>query len=655
MAERAGRAAGNAMVKAIGIEIEAEAVRVAVVDGTSKRFVLTDYKSVPIEREESSEGAPVGPPSTADLTRAIKAVMREVRGKRENLGLAVDTARAVIREHVLPFSGDDRIRQVLKFEIEGKLPQMGIDDVVVDYYVIEESENQSKLLVAALPKKHLEPQLRAAAAADCDPQIASLTAFALFNAVAACGKVPAQGNAAFVHVLDDQILFLLTEDGALRQARSLKGGAGTLGRTLRRDLGPEAAAGALPTGASEPEPDVDDDLLVLQEEATPTMELARGTVGRELAERHSRAFVSRLTRDLRRTVFSLRLQRHTAVFVSGRVNELPGFLAEVAAIFGGEARTLDLLDGIENTLDLSGEERQEASDRLPLALGMALQMVGADFVGTNFRQEELRFARSFDLLKVPLAFALFFLFLFLALENVYLIREINQKLVPEQVHEAERAATILIDADLEYAGYATGRQTSRDRWYARFKSRQEEVKQPGVETKGAGWPKIDHLIVKPGVKTDDPLRMASACDSVLRETVRKLQEDMGGAGGGTGYSMPPSTLDGLWNVFEAFDAVQKQKQARLKIDAIDTRLMPASQVGAQDAIEFKLIFVVFTTDVAVAADVNTALRNQLTQRGAKVSEDFKMEAAGAEASWYDLKVVFDKPPQRPDAAPVAGE
>lgn len=652
------------MVKAIGIEIEAEAVRVAVVDGTAKRFVLTDYRSVPIEREESAADQPYAPPSTADVTRAIKAAMREVRGKRENLGLAVDTSRAVIREHVLPFSGDDRIRQVLKFEIEGKLPQMGIDDVVVDYYVIEESESQSKLLVAALPKKLLEPQLRAAAAADCDPQIASLTAFALFNAVAACGKVPAQGNAAFVHVLDDQILFLLTEDGALRQARSLKGGAGTLGRNLRRDLGPEAAAGALPSGNSatsqtgsdaETESDLDDDLLVLQEEATPTMELARGTVGRELAERHSRAFVSRLTRDLRRTVFSLRLQRHTPVFVSGRVNELPGFLPEVAAIFGGEARTLDLLEGLENSLDLSGEERQEASDRLPIALGMALQMIGADFVGTNFRQEELRFARSFDLLKAPLAFALFFLFLFLALENVYLIREINQKLVPEQVHEAERAATILIDADLEYAGYATGRQTSRDRWYARFKSRQDEAKQPGAETKGAGWPKIDHLIVKPGVKTDDPLRMASACDSVLRETVRKLQEDMGGAGGGTGYQMPPSTLDGLWNVFEAFDAVQKQKQARLKIDAIDTRLIPASQVGNQDAIEFKLIFVVFTTDVAVAADVNTALRNQLAQRGAKVSEDFKMEAAGAEASWYDLKVVFDKPPARPDATPVAGE
>ncbi|MBK9387248.1 MAG: pilus assembly protein PilM [Planctomycetes bacterium] len=641
------------MVKGIGIEIEAEAIRVAVVDGSQKRFVLTDFKSVPIERETPAEGSSEGP-STADITRAINAAMREIRGKRENLGIAVDTSRAVIREHSLPFTGDDRIRQVLKFEIEGKLPQMGIDDVIVDYYVIDESENQSKLLVAALPKKVLEPQLRAAAAADCDPQVASLSAFALFNAVAACGKVPAQGNAAFVHVLDDQILFLVTEDGALRQVRSLKGGAGTLGRNIRRELGPKATPPQFSAPSETEDAGVDEDLLVIQDEAPPTMELARGEVGRDLAERQSRAFISRLTRDLRRTVFSLRLQRNTPVFVSGRVNDLPGFVAEMASIFGGEARSLDLHESLEHSIDLSGTELQDAGDRLPVALGIALHMVGADFVGTNFRQEELRFARSFDILKVPLAFALFFLFLFLALENVYLFREINKKLVPEQLHEAERAATILIDADLEYAGYSTGRQTSRDRWHSRLKSRLDQLAEYGRSNKMPGWPKIEYMIVKQGVATDDPLRMASACNTALRDTVRKLQEDMGGAVAGTGYQMPPSTRDALWNVFEAFDAVQKQKQARLKIDSIDTRLILASQAGAQDSLELKLNFVVFTTDVAIAADVNTTLRAKLTERGAQVAEDFKMDPAGSAGSWYDLKVTFTEPPRRPDS-PVTGE
>jgi hypothetical protein len=475
--------------------------------------------------------------------------------------------------------------------------------------------------------------------------------------VAACGRVPAQGNAAFVHVLDDQILFLLTEDGALRQVRSLKGGAGTLGRSLKRELGTEVAPAKLPSTASTAvagDDEVDEDLLVLQDEAPPTMELARGEVGRDLVDRQSRAFVSRLTRDLKRTVFSLRLQRNTTVFVSGRVSELPGFVAEMTAIFGGEAKTLDLLEGIESSIGLTGEERQEASDRMPVAVGMALHMLGSDFVGTNFRQEELRFARSFDLLKVPLGFALLFLFLFLALENVYLFREINRKLVPEQLHEAERAATILIDADLEYAGYATGRQTDSDRWRSRLLSRFNQLKEYPKTGKAPGWPKIDHLTVKGGVATDDPLRMATACNAVLRDTLRKLTDDMGGADSKSGYQMPPSTLDALWNVFEAFDAVQKEKQARIKIDSIDTRLKLASQANTQDSLEIKLNFVVFTTDVAVAADINTSIRNKLTERGAQVSEDFKMDPAGAVGSWYDLKVNFEKPPRRPESTP-AGE
>ena len=214
----------------------------------------------------------------------MKAAFKGIKGSRDNIGLAIDSSAAILREHSLPFSEEERIRQVIKFEIEGKLPQMSIDDVVVDYYVIDETSNGVKLLVTAVPKDELGTVLDLASAADCDPQVADISAFALFNAAAAAGRIADQGTTVLFHVEDDSCLLLVAEHGTLRVVRSLKGGVLTLKRSLGKALG--KSPDELPDLS--PYPGGDEEFVLLDDgDVEPgSIEQSEEEVSHSLAVRH---------------------------------------------------------------------------------------------------------------------------------------------------------------------------------------------------------------------------------------------------------------------------------------------------------------------------------------------------------------------------------
>ena len=70
------------------------------------------------------------------------------------LATAVSGGRIMSRELELPFSDDRRIRSVLGFQLEGKLPA-DLDDLVYDYTLLEEDDEQARLLCPAVDRQWL--------------------------------------------------------------------------------------------------------------------------------------------------------------------------------------------------------------------------------------------------------------------------------------------------------------------------------------------------------------------------------------------------------------------------------------------------------------------------------------------------------------------
>src|SRR5688572_23533388 len=104
---------------------------------------------------------PVGEDAAQSLVDQLRELAKEHKLKADSVYLAIDSGVAAFRNLTLPFDDQAKIEEVLKFEVEGNLPQFDIDQVVVDFLVLNSKPGvESSLLVTAVPKDRLGAALK---------------------------------------------------------------------------------------------------------------------------------------------------------------------------------------------------------------------------------------------------------------------------------------------------------------------------------------------------------------------------------------------------------------------------------------------------------------------------------------------------------------
>src|SRR5690606_21085939 len=88
---------------------------------------------------------------------------------------------AVLRTITIPFVGDENVRKVVKFEVEGNIHSHNVDDMVVDFLTIEAQQTQTKVMVVAAPKAPLRTRLKALEGVGIEPETVDLDATALYR------------------------------------------------------------------------------------------------------------------------------------------------------------------------------------------------------------------------------------------------------------------------------------------------------------------------------------------------------------------------------------------------------------------------------------------------------------------------------------------
>ena len=131
------------MARACGLRLGSRRYELVVLDGTPKKPKLIECFSGDL------------PPHTPEFAKqrraALKAVFKRVGKGLDNLGVALDVRGAAFRRQNVPLSDTSKIESVLKYEVEGQLPQFNIDDVSVDWMVLDQAGDSSSLLVTAVP------------------------------------------------------------------------------------------------------------------------------------------------------------------------------------------------------------------------------------------------------------------------------------------------------------------------------------------------------------------------------------------------------------------------------------------------------------------------------------------------------------------------
>jgi Tfp pilus assembly PilM family ATPase len=405
------------MAKASAAHLCPDRFAVVVVDGTSKRWKVVSADAGEIAT--APEGENQSGPATAALANALK----KARAPREPFVLSVSSSSSVFRNLQLPFTGDDAIRKVLKFESESHFHQLNIDDVIVDYVTVEEHKSATDLIVAAAPKKSLKGQIESLDRAGFDPTIVDLDAFSLFNAVIGTSAVAETGSSLVVHVGREETIVLLIEDRKLRTARSMRTGLATMQQSVAQDLGinnsvaAQKVQQAATAGSGE-------NLISTFDSREPRGEIEKSPaeLERDIIEERKQELVKRLQRELLRTSAAEARKGPDEVLVCGEGAAMPGLIDALGAAVQAPARELDLFTNVDGAPADPAVRR-----RCSVALGAAMRGIGIDIITTNFRQEELRFAKKLESLKVPLAVIAGVTFFTLLLQNIYTYRELDAK------------------------------------------------------------------------------------------------------------------------------------------------------------------------------------------------------------------------------------
>lgn len=367
------------MATTCGIHIDGRRYHLIALDGSARKHKVTAAVSGEIGIDED--------PITS-VSQALRRAIKDHKIKKGEVQLAVDSGLAAFRTLTLPFDDRAKIEDVLKFEVENDLPQWDIDDVLVDFVILNSKPGvESTLLVTALPKDRMEMQLAACEAGGLEAQEAELDGTALFDAAYESGCLAEDAAQILVHVGDSSTTVVVADGGKINSIRAIRAGA---------HPGTVATAATEIEDTAEPRVDGEDG----EEGISEGLALEQAAE----AERRLRQTAQRIRRELGRTLSAAQtINDIEAIYICGY--ELPDLVRD--EIFDTPIAPLEVL---------SEDENVECPTEAVIAYGAALHAMGAGSLSPSLRREELRFTGKFERLELPLAVFSLFLFTLLVVQ-----------------------------------------------------------------------------------------------------------------------------------------------------------------------------------------------------------------------------------------------
>jgi len=348
------------MARSCGIHIDQRRFHVVALDGGAKRHKVLAVASGEIPFDEDPVHA---------VSDTLRKLVKKEKLNPDGVGLAVDSGMASFRTLSVPFDDRAKIEDIIKFEIESDLPQWDIDDVIIDFLVLDTKPGvESKLLVTGIPKPRLERQLAACERGGLEAQSAELDGTALFEAAGASGRLSADTAQVLVHVGDSSTVVVVADGLRLHSMRSIR-------------------AGAMPR--YEPVPPA------LPEEDVEGVDAETDQADEEVARRRLEQTAERIQRELARTIAGVTTEHPIeGIWFCGHT--LAGLAADVQI---ADLPLRPLNAGPEQGALGEGEH----DELLAIAYGAALRGLGVGLLKPDLRREELRFTGKFERLELPLA------------------------------------------------------------------------------------------------------------------------------------------------------------------------------------------------------------------------------------------------------------
>lgn len=149
-------------------------VRAALIESTFRDFRVTGLY------QEDGGG-------DASLAERLRTFIAHHNLQADTVLVTIPTELATQRMLALPFRDRKRLNQIVPFELESHVP-FGLDDVVVDYQVLQRGRSGATVLAALVQKRDLELHLATLAEAGLDPKVVDFGPLCSLNLLATLGQ-----------------------------------------------------------------------------------------------------------------------------------------------------------------------------------------------------------------------------------------------------------------------------------------------------------------------------------------------------------------------------------------------------------------------------------------------------------------------------------
>ncbi len=420
----------------VGIDISNGMVTLAV----SRGATLDVFAARPIVPNEDER------PKDA-VARILRELFQTHAPASYPVAASLEARECILRELVVPFTNDDKIRRTIRFEAENYLHACAIEDVIIDFLKVDSLDGKSGILLTAARKDIVRERLALYQSGGVDPEAIELDVVAFFNAFKASGQFKKDGTVLAVDIGTDTVRMLLVVNGTLRKVRAFRVRAGDVVLAGRQLPAPEQSFGTVSDKAvldelEERFAEIDRELaqanaalqnesdvpiaVLSTEDFTSLRDLeerpAEAGAGAAAGQAASPALFDRILAEAQRT-FASTLYGHglDAVFLAGPGSRLPGACEFFKTSFETETELLGFEEALEGMEDR--DAAAQAQMHGAVALGLALRAGGSTSLGLDFRKDEFRYEKRFAKLKLPLLAAGAFLFTSLLLNCLYLRRD----------------------------------------------------------------------------------------------------------------------------------------------------------------------------------------------------------------------------------------
>ncbi len=362
------------MSQSIGIHLGERGFHLIALEGGLKRHKVVCAVSGEIPGGEGAAQA---------VVERLREIAKQHKLSADSVYLAIDSGVAAFRNLTLPFDDREKIEEVIKFEVEGNLPQFDIGQVVVDFLILSSKPGvESNLLVTAVPKERLRAALHLCERAGLEALDAELEGTALFDAAFESGLLKEDVGTVLIHVGDTSATVVVADGRRLTSLRAIRAGA-ALPRSTEEEGGSD------------------------EKEKEPS----RAMVAAEEGEQGAADRRQRIRRELARTLSGARTTNPiTNVYACGR--DLPGLIG--ASLADVTVQPLPFtLPGVE------------LANEFVVAFGAALRGFEGGTLRPSLRREELRFSGRFERLELPLAVFSLLLFTLLFVQYIVLDKQLE--------------------------------------------------------------------------------------------------------------------------------------------------------------------------------------------------------------------------------------